>query len=206
MHGAGAGGAAGQDLAALGDEAAQLGGVLVVNMLALVHAELADLLALPGRGGASGTILTFHSHGTYTSYQNVGSDCRSSQEQGSEGQIAVLVVNLREAGAVAGGGAVAAGSTIASGGLSAIGGGGVGRGTSVAVAGAVALAVGEVDVVGHHLGTAAVVAVPVLPGPELQPPLGHGHAALGEILADELRRLPPGHNVNEIRALRAGIA
>src|SRR5699024_4182217 len=104
------------------------------------------------------------------------------------------------------GGAVAAGSSIASGGLSAIGGGAVGRGTAVAVAGAGALAVGEVDVVGHHLGTAAVVAVPVLPVPELQPPLGHGHAALGEILADDLRRLPPGHNVNEIRALLAGIA
>ena len=46
MHGAGAGGAAGQDLGALGHETTQLGGVLVINGLALVRAELADLAAL----------------------------------------------------------------------------------------------------------------------------------------------------------------
>ena len=46
MHSAGTGGTAGQDLGALADEAAQLGGVLVIDVLALVHAELADLAAL----------------------------------------------------------------------------------------------------------------------------------------------------------------
>ena len=46
MHGAGAGGAAGQDLAALGHEAAELGGVLIVDHLALVNTELANLSAL----------------------------------------------------------------------------------------------------------------------------------------------------------------
>ncbi len=42
MHGAGTGGAARQDLAALGQVAAQLGGVLIINISRLVHAELAN--------------------------------------------------------------------------------------------------------------------------------------------------------------------
>ena len=46
MHGAGAGGAAGQDFGPLGSEPAQLGGVLIVDALHLVHAEGADLAAL----------------------------------------------------------------------------------------------------------------------------------------------------------------
>ena len=46
MHGAGAGGSAGQNLGALGNEAAQLGGILVVDILALVNTELANLFAL----------------------------------------------------------------------------------------------------------------------------------------------------------------
>jgi len=43
---AGTGGTAGQYLAALGEEAAKLGGVLVIYMLALIHAKLANLFAL----------------------------------------------------------------------------------------------------------------------------------------------------------------
>ena len=46
VHGAGAGGPAGQDLGTLRDKAAQLGGVFVIDILAFVRAELADLAAL----------------------------------------------------------------------------------------------------------------------------------------------------------------
>ena len=46
MHGADAGGAAGQDLAPLGHETAQLGGVLVVDEGGLIDAELANFSAL----------------------------------------------------------------------------------------------------------------------------------------------------------------
>ena len=55
MHGAGAGGPAGQDLGTLRDKAAQLGGVFVIDILAFVRAELADLAALAaGRARGSG--------------------------------------------------------------------------------------------------------------------------------------------------------
>ena len=50
MHGAGAGGPAGQDLGPLRQETAQLGRVLIVDVLDLVHAEGADLAALPAAG------------------------------------------------------------------------------------------------------------------------------------------------------------
>ena len=64
MHRAGTGGSAGQDLRTLGDEAAQLGGVLIVDILALVNAELAHLFALAVRAaGARGSVFAFHSHG-----------------------------------------------------------------------------------------------------------------------------------------------
>ena len=45
MLGAVAGHAAGQDLAALGHEATQAGEVLVIDVLNLIYAELADLAA-----------------------------------------------------------------------------------------------------------------------------------------------------------------
>ena len=48
MSSAGAGGAAGQDLAALRSVAAQLGSVLVVHMLDFVDAEAAYLFPLAG--------------------------------------------------------------------------------------------------------------------------------------------------------------
>ena len=64
MHRAGTGGSAGQDLRTLGDEAAQLGGVLLVDILGLVNAELAHLFALAvGAAGARGSVFAFHSHG-----------------------------------------------------------------------------------------------------------------------------------------------
>ena len=45
MHGAGTGGAAGQDLAALGQEPAELRSILIIDERGLVHAELANLPA-----------------------------------------------------------------------------------------------------------------------------------------------------------------
>lgn len=71
MHGTGAGGPAGQDLGALGNEAAQLGGILVVDIFALVNAELADLAALAVRRstGARGLVFAFHSHGSILLYR-----------------------------------------------------------------------------------------------------------------------------------------
>src|SRR5699024_12642556 len=40
---------------------------------------------------------------------------------------------------------------------------------------------------------------------DLQPALHHGHAALGEVLADELRSAAPGHHVDEIGLLLAAL-
>ena len=48
VSGAGTGGTAGQDLAALGQVTAELSGVLVVDGGHLVHAESANLLTLAG--------------------------------------------------------------------------------------------------------------------------------------------------------------
>ena len=50
MHGAGAGGTAGQDLGTLRNETTQLGGVLIIDALALLIAELAHLTALAAHG------------------------------------------------------------------------------------------------------------------------------------------------------------
>ena len=61
MHSAGAGGPAGQDLGTLRDKTTQLGGVLVINALALLSAELAHLTALAAHG-TSGTSFTIESH------------------------------------------------------------------------------------------------------------------------------------------------
>ena len=46
MHCAGAGSAAGQDLAALGHEAAELSGILVIDSGSLIYAKLANFSAL----------------------------------------------------------------------------------------------------------------------------------------------------------------
>ena len=62
MHSTGTGGTAGQDLGAPADEAAQLGSILIIDMLALIHAELANLLPLAD-AAACGSVFTFHSHG-----------------------------------------------------------------------------------------------------------------------------------------------
>lgn len=71
MHGASAGGAAGQNLCALRDQATQLGGVLVINLLALFSAELADLATLAAVHRASGSCFTIVSHEKGLLYQNV---------------------------------------------------------------------------------------------------------------------------------------
>ena len=46
MHGTGAGGTTGQDLAALGNVTAQFCGILIIDLLNLVHAEGTNLSAL----------------------------------------------------------------------------------------------------------------------------------------------------------------
>ena len=188
MHGAGAGGPAGQDLGALGNEPAQLGGILVINVITLVHAELANLLALAVHG-TSRSVFTFHSHGGILLSDFL------------ERQLAVLAVQLGEAGGLAGWRAVAAGGSLVERGR----GDPVGRRRIIAAGRAVALAVAEIDVVGLNLRAAAVVALPVLPVPNLQPALHHSHAALGEVLADKLRGLTPGDNVDEVGLLLAAL-
>jgi len=60
MLGAGSCGSAGQNLAALGHEAAELCGVLIVDVLALIDAELANLPAL-----AVLTLITIESQGFF---------------------------------------------------------------------------------------------------------------------------------------------
>nr|DAL74829.1 MAG TPA: hypothetical protein [Caudoviricetes sp.] len=67
------------------------------------------------------------------------------------------------------------------------------------------LGVAKVHMLGQHLGGTALVAVPVGPVPELQTALHHGHTALGEEAGDKLRRLPPSHNVDEVRSLLSGL-
>ena len=51
MHGAGAGGSAGQNLGALREETAQLGGILIINVLDFIDTEAAHLTALTAAGG-----------------------------------------------------------------------------------------------------------------------------------------------------------
>jgi hypothetical protein len=64
MHSAGTGGSAGQNLGTLRNEATQLSGVLVIDALALVSAELANLTALAAHG-TCGTSFTIKSHGWF---------------------------------------------------------------------------------------------------------------------------------------------
>ena len=80
------------------------------------------------------------------------------------------------------------------------------RGRIVAARLAVALAVAEINVVGNHFRAAAVVAILVFPVADLKPALDHGHAALGEVLADELCGLAPSDYVDEIGGLLAALA
>ena len=54
------------------------------------------------------------------------------------------------------------------------------------------LGIAKIDVIRNDLRAAAFIAVTVFPIPQLEPSGGHHHAALGEILADELRRGAPG--------------
>ena len=77
MHGAGAGGPAGQDLGALGNKPTQLGSILIIDELALVRAELADLTALAAHG-TSGSGFTIESHDWFLLYQNQNGSSPSS--------------------------------------------------------------------------------------------------------------------------------
>ena len=62
MVSAGAGGAAGQDLAPLAQVLAQLGGVLIVDELGLIHTELANFSALAVLLGGSSLIKSHDSN------------------------------------------------------------------------------------------------------------------------------------------------
>src|SRR5699024_8802813 len=62
-----------------------------------------------------------------------------------------------------------------------------GDGTAEAAAAlAVTLGVAEIHVVGNHLSRAALAAVPIRPITNLKAALHHSHAALGEVLGNEL--------------------
>ena len=84
-------------------------------------------------------------------------------------------------------------------------GGGRITGVVAGIVAAVALGIPEIHIVGHDLGTAALAAVLVGPVPDLQAALHHSHAALGEVLAHKFGGVAPGHDVNEVRFLFAGL-
>ena len=83
MHGANAGGAARQDLAALGHVAAKLGGVLVVDKGGLINAELANFFPFAILG-----VVLIESQSCIL-LSNIFCS-------GSEGQLAVSVIQLCE--------------------------------------------------------------------------------------------------------------
>ena len=135
MHGAGAGGSAGQNLGALGYKAAQLGGILVVDGLALLSAELADLAALAA-GRARGSGFPIKSHEGFLLYFIQ-----------SERQLAVLLADLGEVRLPT---ALRRGCSI---GRGTIGG----RGAIIPAA--IPLGIPKVDVVRDHLGAAALSSI-----------------------------------------------
>ena len=191
MHGANAGRAARQDLAALGHEAAKLGGVLVVDVGRLVNAELANFSAL----AVLGVVL-------------IESQSCILLISISERQLAVTVVQIHE-GIRRGRGRGAAGV------VSAVIRG-IGRvvvrvavGTVVAVGAvgiAVAAALSKVDVVRVDLPAGAVVAVAVLPFSGLEAAGNNDHAAFVEVLGHELAGGTPGDAVDEIGLPFAAVA
>ena len=75
----------------------------------------------------------------------------------------------------------------------------------IAAAVTIALGVTEVDIFGHNLSGTPLVAVVVLPVADLQTPLHHSHAALGEVFADEFSGLAPCNDVDEVRRFFAGL-
>src|SRR5699024_2725615 len=119
-----------------------------------------------------------------------------------ERQFAVVIselgklVAVRRGGAKAGGGG---GRGVVAGGISAPAAAGGG-----APAVAVPLGVTEVDVVRDDLGGAALAALLVRPVADLEPALHHGHAALGEVAADELGGLAPRDHVDEVGGALTG--
>ena len=78
-------------------------------------------------------------------------------------------------------------------------------GSGAIIAATLTLGIPEVDVVGDDFSTSALTAVAVGPVADLQSALHHGHAALGEVLADKLGSVAPGNNVDEIGLLLAAL-
>ena len=71
---------------------------------------------------------------------------------------------------------------------------------------AVSARFGELHVVRDDLRAAAVVAVPVLPGADLQRAADKGRHALGEVLGGEFRIVSPAHNVDKVGLLLGVLA
>ena len=191
MHGANAGRAARQDLAALGHEAAKLGGVLVVDVGRLVNAELANFSAL----AVLGVVL-------------IESQSCILLISISERQLAVAVIQLHKGVRVCGRRAAAG---VISAAVAALGVGGVAvRVIAAVVVGtagvAVAAALAEVDVVRDDLPAGAVVSVAILPLAGLQAAGNDDHTALVEVLGHKLASGAPGDAVDEIGLPLAAVA
>ena len=109
-----------------------------------------------------------------------------------EGQIAVVIGNFGEAGALSRtvATAVSGGCTVGRSGIAAVACvASISGGCAVAgITGIVALGITEVDIFSHNFGGTAVVAVLILPLADLETTLGNGHTALAKVLADELCR------------------
>ena len=95
MHGANAGGAARQDLAALGHIAAELGSVLVVDKGGLINAELANFSAL----AVLGIVLIESKSGILLSNILVAAQ-KGSSPSPSSSSAKVLAEGAEEAGAL----------------------------------------------------------------------------------------------------------
>ena len=78
-----------------------------------------------------------------------------------------------------------------------------GRRGVAAVGGCVLFAITKIDVICYDFGRPALVPFLVSPWADLQPTGDNSHAPLGEILADEFRRMTPSNDVDEIRFLLA---
>ena len=65
--------------------------------------------------------------------------------------------------------------------------------------------IAKVDIIGVDLRAAALVALLVLPLADLEPPLYHGHAAFGKILAAKFSGGAPCHHIKEVGLLFSGL-
>ena len=187
MHGAGTGGTAGKNLAALRKEPAKLRGVLVINESGLVHAELANLSAATGL-----RIVLIKRHGSGTSF------FKKSDEFKSERQLTVVFQLFIGAGRD-----LRSRSALRGGIVSAVISGLTAKAVSVAVLGVaagivVALAVAEIDIISLNVPRGTVVAFFVLPLAGLHPAGDNDHASLVEVLADKFAGLTPGGDIEKV--------